>query len=189
MIPMSDAYTTPVTTVFEMQRRTIEQSQQAVKQSLEFQQNVSQAMVDSLDSQESAQRRGVELTQTMFHSYLDAVEAAVPGVEGSVEEVRATVDEQVEFLLENHAEAFETVEAEFEEGIGAYDELSEDYVAALDEQVELLVDAHEDLEGQSVEAVEQLADQFEDLQEQVEEVQDQVRDVQEQAAEAVDVEA
>ena len=189
MIAMSDAYTTPVTTAFELQRRTIEQSQQAFKQSLAFQQNVSQAMLDSLDSQESAQRRGVELTQTMFHSYLDAVEAAVPGVEGSVEELRATVDEQVAFLLENHEEAFDTVESEFAEGLDAYDELSEDYVAALDEQVELLVEAHEDLEGQSVEAVEQLADQFEDLQEQVEEVQDQVRDVQQQAADAVDVEA
>ncbi|MFB6188857.1 MAG: hypothetical protein ABEI57_03150 [Halapricum sp.] len=186
---MSDVYTTPVTTAFELQRRTIEQSQQAVKQSLEFQKNLNQAFVDSLDSQESAQRRGVELTQTLFHSYLDAVEASVPGVSGSVEELRNTVDEQIEFLLENHEEAFDAVEGEFAEGLEAYDELSADYVEALDEQVDLLIEAHEELEGQSVEAVEQIADQFEDLQEQVEEVQDQVRDVQQQAAEAVDVEA
>ena len=186
---MSDAYTTPVTTAFELQRRTIEQSQQAFKQSLAFQQNVSQAMLDSLDSQESAQRRGVELTQTMFHSYLDALEAAVPGVDSYVEELRATVDEQVAFLLENHEEAFDAFESEYSEGTAAYDELTGDYVEALDEQVSLLIEAHEEIEGQSVEAGEQMANTVEDLQEQVEEVQDQVQEVQEQAAEAVDIEA
>jgi methyl-accepting chemotaxis protein len=186
MISMSDAYTTPVTTAFEFQRRTIEQSQKAVKQSLAFQQNVNQAVVDSLDSQESAQRRGVELTQTLFHSYLDAVEAAVPGVEGSVEELRATVDEQVEFLLENHEEAFDAVESELAEGLDAYDELSEDYVAALDEQVDLLVEAHEELEGQSVEAVEEMQAQFEEVAEQAEEMQAQVQDISEQAVDSVE---
>jgi len=184
---MSDAYTTPVTTVFELQRAAVEQSQQAIHQSLEFQKRFNQALVDSLDSQESAQRRGVELNRTLIHSYLDAVESTVPGASAAVEDLRSSVDEQVDFLLENHAEAFDAVETEFEDGIGAYDELTDDYVGALDEQIELLVEAHEELEGQSVEAVEQMADQMEDLQDQVEDVQEQVREVQEQAAEAVDV--
>jgi DNA repair exonuclease SbcCD ATPase subunit len=184
---MSNAYTSPVTTVFELQRASIEQSQQALEQSVAFQQNVGQAFVDSLDSQESAQRRGVELSQTLVHNYLDTVESTIPGAAGSVDELRSAVDEQVEFLLENHEEAFEAFEGEFAEGVEAYDELTDDYIAALDEQVSLLVEAHEELETQSVEAVEQMADQVEDLQDQVEEVQEQVQDVQQQAAEAVEV--
>ncbi len=179
-------YTTPVTAAFEMQRQSIEQSRKAVEQTVEFQKTVTDAFVGSLDSQESAQRRGVELAQTAFHGYLDAVESAVPGVTPTVEEVRATVDEQYEFLLENHAEAFDNVEHELVESVDAYDDLTGDVLTAMDEQVEMLVEVHEDLEAQSVEAVEQWGDQLEELQDQVEEVQEQVRDVQEQAADAVE---
>ena len=179
-------YTTPVTTAFEMQRATIEQSQKALEQSVSFQQNVNEAVIDSLDTQESAQRRGVELSKTAFHSYLDAVEATVPGMAGPVDELRATVDEQYDFLLENHAEVFDNVESEMLEGVEAYDEMTEDYVTAIDEQVGMLVEAHEELEDQSVEVAEQFGDQLEEVQEQVEEIQSQVEEVQAQAADAVE---
>ena len=173
------AYTTHITMAFEMQRATIEQSQRVFEQTVDFQQTVNEAVVNGFDSQESAQRRGVELSQTVLHSYLDIVESSVPGAAGSVDEVRAAVDEQFDFLLENHAEVFETVATEYEQGIDAYDELTADYVEAVDEQVEMLVEAHEELESQSVDVAEQWGEQLGDLQE-------QVTDVQEQAAAAVD---
>ncbi|MFC7248848.1 hypothetical protein ACFQJ5_03200 [Halomicroarcula sp. GCM10025324] len=182
-------YTTPVTTAFEMQRATISQSQKALEQSVAFQHNVSEAVIDSLDTQESAQRRGVELSKTAFHSYLDAIEATMPGMGGTLEEMRSAVDEQYDFLLENHAELFDNVESEMVEGVEAYDEMTEEYVNAVSEQVEMLVEAHEELESQSVEAAEQFGDQLEEVQEQVQEVQAQVEEVQAKAADAVDVEA
>ena len=169
-------YTTPVTTAFEMQRATIEQSQKALEQSVSFQQNVNEAVIDSLDTQESAQRRGVELSKTAFHSYLDAIETTVPGMAGTTDEMRQAVDEQYDFLLENHAEVFDNVESE----------MTEDYVTAVDEQVGMLVEAHEELESQSVEVAEQFGEQLEEVQEQVEEIQDQVEEVQAQAADAVE---
>src|SRR6056297_925932 len=110
-------YTTPVTTAFEMQRTTIEQSQKALEQSVSFQKNVNSAVIDSLDTQESAQRRGVELQQTAFHSYLDAMASTMPGMTETVEQIRETVDEQFDFLLENHAELFDNMETELEEGV------------------------------------------------------------------------
>jgi len=179
-------YTTPVTTAFEMQRNTIEQSQKALEQSVAFQQNVNEAVIDGLDTQESAQRRGVELTKTAVHSYLDAVEASVPGVAGTVDEVREAVDEQYDFLLENHAEAFDNVESELVDGVDTYDELTDEVLTALDDQIAMLVEAHEELESQSVEAAEQFGDQLEEVQEQVEEIQAQVEEVQSQAADAVE---
>ncbi|WP_276273471.1 hypothetical protein [Haloarcula litorea] len=179
-------YTTPVTTAFEMQRATIEQSQKALEQSFTFQQNVNEAVIDSLDTQESAQRRGVELSKTAFHSYLDAVEATVPGAAGTVDEIRRAVDEQYDFLLENHAEVFDNIESELVEGVDAYDDMTEDYLAAVEEQVDMLVEAHEELESQSVEVAEQFGDQLEEVQEQVEEIQEQVEEVQAQAADAVE---
>ena len=180
-------YTTPVTTAFEAQRATIQQSQRALEHTVAFQKRMGEAFVGSFDSTESAQRRAVELSRSATHSYLDAVESMTPGATGTVEELRAAVDEQYDFLLENHAETFETVAAEYEEGIDAYDDVNEDYLAALDEQVEMLVEAHEALEDQSVEATEQWSAQLEQLQDQVEEVTEQVQDVQEQAAEAVEI--
>ncbi|MFB6202329.1 MAG: hypothetical protein ABEI98_10000 [Halorhabdus sp.] len=179
-------YTTPVTTVFEAQRATINQSQQALEQSVNFQQQMSQAMLGSLESQESVQRRGVELSQTAIHTYLDTIESSMPGVEPAVEELRNTVDEQFEYLLENHAEAFDAIEDELGSGVDAYDEMTADSMDALDEQLSMLIEAHEELETQSVDAVEGMADQVEDLQAQVEEVSEQIQDVQQQAAEAVD---
>jgi ABC-type transporter Mla subunit MlaD len=179
-------YTTPITTTFEMQRQAIKQGQQAFEQSIEFQQTVSEAFVDSLDSQESAQRRTVELSKTAFHGYLDAVESTVPGAAGSVEEIRGAIDEQFEFLLENHAELFENIEAETRDGLDAYEDLTTDYLDAMDEQIEMVMEAHEDLEGQSIEAAEQVEDQLEQMQDQVEQVQDQVQEVQEQAAEQLE---
>ena len=179
-------YTTPVTTAFEMQRATIEQSQKALEQTVSFQQTVNEAFVDSLDTQESAQRCCVELSKIAFHSYLDAVEPTMPGMAGTVEEVRTAVDEQYDFLLENHAEVFENVESEMLEGAEAYDEMSDDYVTAVDDQLSMLVEAHEELEGQSVEIAEQFGAQLEEVQEQVEEIQEQVEEVQAQAADAVE---
>ncbi|MFB6223624.1 MAG: hypothetical protein ABEH86_08145 [Haloarcula sp.] len=182
-------YTTPVTTAFEMQRTTIEQSQKALEQSVSFQKNVNSAVIDSLDTQESAQRRGVELQQTALHSYLDAVASTVPGTTETVEQIRETVDEQFDFLLENHAEVFDNMETELAEGADTYDEITEEYVTAVNEQIDMLVEAHEELETQSVEAAEQFGEQVEEIQEQVEEIQEQVEEVQAEAADAVDVEA
>jgi len=179
-------YTTPVTTAFQMQRQSIEQSQKVFEQGVAFQKNVTDAVVDSPTARSRPSAAASKLAQTAFHSYLDTVEATVPGVAPTVGEVRAAVDEQYEFLLENHAETFENVEAELVEQTDAYDELTEDVLTAMNEQVALLVDAHEDLESQSVEAAEQWGAQIEELQDQVEEVQDQVREVQEQAADAVE---
>ena len=95
--------TSPVTTTFEMQREAIEQGQQAIEQGIEFQQNMNEAFLGSFESQESAQRRTVELTQSVLHGYFDAVEGIIPGADSTLDELRETVDEQYDVLLENHA--------------------------------------------------------------------------------------
>ena len=161
-------YTTPVTTVFEMQRATIEQSQKALEQSVSFQQNVNEAVIESLDTQESAQRRGVELSKTAIHSYLDAVEATVPGAASMTGQLRETVDGQFDSLYQAHEEAFEMTEGEVAKGVDAYDEMVVDYLAAMNDQIEALLEAHEEIEGQTLEAFQQVQGQFEEMQAQFE---------------------
>lgn len=178
-------YTTPITTTFELQRKTLTQSQQAIENGLQFQREMANAAIDTLEVQETSQRQAVEFLQDSIHRTLDAMEG-IPGAAGMTEEVRTTVDDQYEQLLEAHAEAFETMESEFGESLDSYDEMTAEYLDTLDEQLETMLEAHEEFEHQSVEATEQVSEQVEELQEQVEDVQAQIQDVSEQAAEAIE---
>lgn len=171
-------YTSPITATFELQRQTIEQSQEALEQGIEFQKDFNQAMVNGLDGQEDAQRRVVELQREALLNTLETVETNIPGAEDATAEVRSTVDEQFDMLLENHEEAFENIASGIEDGTQSYDEFVADYLDALDDQLEMVIDAHEDLESQSVEAAEGITQQLEELQGQLENVQQQVSDMQ-----------
>jgi len=171
-------YASPITATFELQRQTIEQSQQALERGIEFQRNFNSALVDGLDGQEDAQRRVVELQREAILNILETVEENVPGADDATEEVRATVDEQFDRLLENHGEAFESIAAGMEEGSESYDEFASEYLDALDDQLGMVIDAHDELETQSVEAAEEITDRLEKLQSQVEDVQTQVSEIQ-----------
>ncbi len=179
-------YTSPVKTTFELQRKTIEQGQNAVAQAMDFQQRIGSAAVDSVDAQESAQRKLVELQQETLHSVLDAFEGAVPGAEDATTELRTTVDDQYETVLDNHAEVFENLHSELKDGLDSYDELNDEYLDAFDEFVASLVELHEDFEEQSVEAVEELEEQADELQAQLDDMANQMRDMTEQATDAVE---
>lgn len=72
-------YTSPIEATFELQRKSIEQGQQVVEQGIDLQREFSQSLVDSLESQESFQRRLVELNRDTIQSVVEAVED-VPGV-------------------------------------------------------------------------------------------------------------
>ncbi|PSP27164.1 hypothetical protein BRC65_07360 [Halobacteriales archaeon QH_2_65_14] len=118
------------------------------------QRRVTAAALDSMDSQESIQRRSLELQQAAVHDALDAFEANVPGTETATDDIREAFDEQVEVLFENHEAFFANVSSEFEVSADVYDEMTDEYLDALDEQVDMLLDAHEDVEAQSTEAIE-----------------------------------
>ncbi len=179
-------YTNPVETTFELQRRSIEQSQEAIEQTITFPARVGEATIDSLDSQESVQRDVVELQQEAVLSLLDAVEETFPGVGTSTDDARDVVDDQYESLLDTHAEFFENLTNSLEEGVDAYDEVGDETVEALDELADALLEAQEELEDQSLEATEQLEAQFDEVQDQLENVQEQLQEVSEDATDIVD---
>lgn len=161
-------FTTPVSTAFEMQRSAIEQSQQAIESSVEFQKRLNAAALDGFEVTEEAQRGTVEMTENAVHSYLDVLEATVPGAGSVTGQVRENVDEGFDSLYEAHEEAFDVTEDEFAKGVAAYDELAVDYLVALNDQIETLLEAHEDVEGQTVETFQQAEGQFEEMQAQFE---------------------
>jgi DNA repair exonuclease SbcCD ATPase subunit len=162
-------FTTPVSTAFEMQRNAIRQGQQAIESGIEFQKRMNAAMLDGFEATEEAQRGTVEMTENALHSYLDVLEATVPGAASMTGQVRETVDEQFESLYQSHEEAFDVTEGEFAKGVDAYDEMAVDYLAAMNDQIEALLEAHEEIEGQTLEAFQQAEGQFEEMQAQFEE--------------------
>ena len=162
-------FTTPVSTAFEMQRNAIRQGQQAIESGVEFQKRMNAAMLDGVGATEEAQRGTVEMTENAVHSYLDAVEATVPGAASMTGQLRETVDGQFDSLYQAHEEAFEMTEGEVAKGVDAYDEMVVDYLAAMNDQIEALLEAHEEIEGQTLESFRQAEGQFEEMQAQFEE--------------------
>jgi len=179
-------YTQPVRATFELQRKSLEQGQEALEQTVDFQRRVGEAAVDSLNAQESVQHSAVELHQEVLFGALDAIETNVPGAEDAVVDLREGLKEQYDVLLDNHGELFANMSKEIEESVDNVEEFSDDALEAFDEQLDLLFEAHEELEAQSVDAAEEIGDQFDEIQEQAEEMQAQVQEASEQAVESVD---
>lgn len=172
---------------FELQRQSLQQGQQVIEQMADFQRRVGQATVDGFVAGEPAQRKTLELQQNVLHNLLDVVEANTLGTDEVIDEFRETVDEQYETLLENHAEVFNTVADEFEDSIGAADEFGDEYLTIYEDQLKTLYEAHEDLEDESVEAIDRLHEQLEQAQDRTEEFQIEVRGTSEQTAESIDI--
>lgn len=179
-------YTTPITTAFELQRTTFEQGKQMFERSIDLHRNMNRAFIENMDSREDTQRRGVELSRTVLHTYLDTVESTVPGLADSVDEIRTSVDEQYDALFEIHAESFETTEEEMENSAETYDEVVEQYLEMLTSQTEILLAAHEDMETQTTNVFDRLGGQMEELQSEMEAQAEQFQQRFEEQAEQIE---
>jgi hypothetical protein len=151
----------PVTSVFKLQRNTIESGQQVFERSLDLPRNLATAFQDSFDAQDAAQRRTLEFGQTSTHTVLDTVEQALPGSEGSVDEIREAVDEGFDTLGEQHGQAFDAIDEQYTEGVQQYDELTADSREAINGQIEFLLETNEDVEARTLETFEQLVEEAE----------------------------
>ena len=161
--------TSPINTVFEFQRSTIEQTHETLRRGVEFQQDLSETVVGSFDPVRGAQQRSQDLVRTGFDTYFDAVESAVPGDQEIVTEFRETIEERLDTLEGSQLDAVDAFEQNLEEGTDAVDELLEDFLESLDEQIASLLESHEEIEDQTVDALETLEEQIADPQDELEE--------------------
>ena len=147
-----------------MQRDALEGTHEVIERSVEFQQDVNARMLDAVEPARDVSERGTDLVRTGVETYFDAIEAAVPGDQEVVADIRETIDEQLETLEETQTDALDELEADLEDGADSVDELLEEFLETLDEQLDSLLEAHEDLEEQTAEAVGDLEAAVEDLQ-------------------------
>lgn len=178
----------PVSQAFALQRKTIEQSQKAMKQGLEFQQRLNDAVVESVEGQSQTTERGTEMTRDALHSTLDAIEQMVPDAGGNIDQVRESIDEQFDAAQEATEQATEQAVEATESGLQSIEGATESYLDSVDEQIETLLATHEDLEDQTLNFVEQTEQQLEQLQEQAggDVVSDQIRELQDRTQELRD---
>lgn len=177
--------TTAVGVVFDLQRTAIEGTHEAVRRGIRSQQEFGEALVD-FGPATQANERGYEAVRTVVDAYFDSVEAVTPGQQDLLADVRAAVDEQLDALEASHVEAVETVEANVQEEGEIAAELGAELVAVLDEQFEAVLSAHEDVEAQTLEAVEGFEAQLEAFEAQVEDVREQVEDATDELVDASD---
>lgn len=152
----------PLSMAFELQRRTIEQSNEALKRSLDFQQQLNESLLGGLDSGTEAHKQSTELTRKSMHAALDTIESAVPGSVTGIEQVRQAVDEQFDAAEQAGDEMAELAE----EGIENAEAAAQSYVDSIDQQLSVLLDAHEDIETQTEAFLDQTETQLEQLRDQ-----------------------
>lgn len=157
----------PLTAAFELQRTAVRQTWQTVETGVGFHTAVNDIFARTLQDQQPVQRRVLVLQHIVFHTVCDKLEEDLPAIHVLTGELRDLTDEQFDQLYENHDAFFDTIVGEFNNGVEALDDVSEEYLAALDEHLEAAVRAHEDIEGQSIQTVEQFDEQFGTLQDQV----------------------
>jgi DNA repair exonuclease SbcCD ATPase subunit len=173
----------PISPAFEFQRTALEQTHRVLERSVEFQQDLNGALLESFDSAVDVSGRGDDLIRRGVDAYFDALETAVPGDSAVLEDLRGNVDEQLDALEESRADALERIEENLQEGSESVDEFLDTFIERLDEQVQSLLETSEDLEAETVEALENLEEQIDELQSQIEE---QTEALQQQVDDATD---
>ena len=180
---------TPISRAFDLQRKTIERGQEAMKQGFEFQQRVNEALVRGVESGTDVNDRGAEMTRDALHNTLDAIEQMVPDAGGNLDQVRESIDEQFDAAKDASEQASEQAVEFTEESLSSVEEASESYLDSVDEQLDTMLSAHEDLEDQTLQFIEETEAQMEELQEQVgadaateqmEELQERMQELREQ---------
>lgn len=140
---------TQMSTVFDLQRSTIEQNQRAINQLIDAQRTASKAAVDGLEGYKRIQEQTTELTEEMIHAYLDAVEEAPFDVDCN--RLHELIDENFDQLQDAQDDGWEIVLEVAENNYESVDEALDTYNEFVDSSFDSFLDAHEgvekDLEG------------------------------------------
>jgi len=150
---MSETQNT-IASLFEMQRRALEQGQQTLEQNMAIQRQMTDAVLDTMNSQKETQKKGVGVLRSTTDAYLDAFDAALPGETRGVEDMHTAVEDQFAALDEVHSQMWEAFERNVRENADAYESLSDRYLSAMNESVDLMLEANRQWEEQSVTATE-----------------------------------
>lgn len=166
--------TSPSSLMFDLQRQTIESTRTTIHHSIETQQAVATMAWDTMSAMQTPDAH-VDAMRAVVDSYVDVLESTLSISAALTDELRAVMHEQLTIFADTQADQIEAIDQLVADASEPGDELFEEFVGMLDERFEALLTAHEDLEAQTVETLDEfdgdldeLRGAFEDLQEQIE---------------------
>ncbi|AFK21052.1 PHA granule structural protein PhaP (plasmid) [Haloferax mediterranei ATCC 33500] len=139
----------PFTQFFQLQRRSIEQSQRSMHQGIEFQKQVTRMMVDGMKAQQSVSRKGTDFARTAVKSYFEMMDSSVPGDNRMYADVKDAMDEQFDSIDEMTEQTWDVMEESFEENADAMDEIMEQSLEYLDDATEVYLEGLQEIEETS----------------------------------------
>jgi ABC-type nitrate/sulfonate/bicarbonate transport system substrate-binding protein len=143
----------PLTAVVSMQQTTIEQTNEAVSESIKAQKEVASTFADNLDAVEQAQRQGSDLSRDAVESYLDVVESIYP--DADVDELRTNVEDQFDAFEKTHEQQWEAISEITEDSLDGIEEAADTYAEFVDSSFDSFLEAHEQVGETASEATEQ----------------------------------
>ena len=162
----------PLATMFQLQRNTIRQTEDAIESALEMPADVSDTLYGGVDAQREVQEQFLHMTRQSIHTSLDAAESVTSG-SATLDDLRDSVDETFDTLEDQQSEAFDTVD----EFVDRFEELEAELEDQTDEAQERITEQAEELAERFEEQLDQLSDQFEEQAERFDELEERIEDV------------
>lgn len=132
--------TNPFEPFFQLQRRSIEQTQRSMHQGMAFQKQLTHMMVDGIEAQQSMSRKTNDFARAVMKSSFDAMESSTPGDTPMYADVKAMVDDQFDAVDEMTAQTWTAFEERLEENADAADEYVDRSLEYFDEAVALYLE-------------------------------------------------
>lgn len=148
---------TPFAVAFDIQRDLLETGRQTVETGVDFQQELTESLVDGIESQREAQRRILGLQYVTLRRTLRRTDEETPGP-AAAEEVLRDIDHQIADLQADQEEAFDTLIDTLEETGDALEEATMDSLDTVEEQLSALSVALEQLEQLESDVLDTAAD-------------------------------
>ena len=142
----------PFSTVFDLQRSALEQTQSATIEAVEAQKTAVSAAADSVDTFQELSEQSTQFSHEAVHAYFDSIEQLNP--EADLSELRDLVDDSFESAESFQDESWEAVHQAVDETVDGFEAAADNYAEAVDTSFDSYLQAHEQVE----ETVEELED-------------------------------
>ena len=145
---MSDA-PNPFENALSVQRQVTEQGYRLLRQNLELQRRAANVALDGMEQQRTVQRKGLDVAQTGFETYFDAMETMMPWGAPMIANARMAARNQFQATSDVHDSVWRSSERGLEEGVRTYEQLIDDYLAVVDESQRAHLEVLDELDERS----------------------------------------
>jgi hypothetical protein len=146
----------PFAAAFDIERRSIDGTRRALHWGVEVGKRTNRLAVDSVESGESVQRAGTEVTHTAMTATMDAMAASVPGSQEAMQSLEEMVDEQFEAAEAVNGQVWSAFHEVLAENARASEAFADRYLEMVDDTTEDTLEALSAFEDEMGAATQQM---------------------------------